>query len=413
MPPPAPAPTPVATIAYRDVGLLALAQAMLMTGTSLMISTSALVGRDLAADPGLATIPLGLQFLAMTLSTIPASLFMGRYGRRAGFLVGVGLGFAGTLLAGYAVMQGSFPLFCVASVLLGSFNATGQFYRFAAAEVASEGLRARAIGFVLAGGIMAAFLGPNLAAWTRHMAGPEFAASYLILAGLYLIGLFAILPLRIPKPAPASLRAAGRPLHEIVVSPLFAMAVVAAAVGYGVMNLLMVATPLSMTAHHHSFEDAAFVIQWHVVAMFLPSFFTGDLIRRYGVYRILVVGVLLNLACVAVNFHGHGVVHYWLALVLLGVGWNFLFIGGTTLLTAAHRPEEKARTQALNDFIVFGTVTMTALGSGALLVTLGWVVINAMVIPFLLLVLVVVFLLHARPVPSGAGSSPRGGKVRP
>lgn len=378
-------------ISYRNVGLLALAQAVLMTGTSLLITTSALVGRNLSDDPVWATTPLGLQFLAMTLSTIPASLFMGRYGRRAGFLVGVSLGLAGTLLAGYAVLVDSFVLFCVAAVLLGSFNATGQFYRFAAAEVASEALRARAIGLVLAGGIVAAFMGPNLAAWTRELAGPEFAASYLSLSVLYLVGLVAILALRIPMPSPVALHSVGRPLREIAATPMFAMAVVAATVGYGVMNLLMVATPLAMEGHHHGFEDAAFVIQWHVVAMFLPSFVTGDLIRRFGVRRILVAGVLLNLACVGVNFHGHGVGHYWLALVLLGVGWNFLFIGGTTLLTLAHRPEEKAKTQALNDFIVFGTVTMTALGSGALLATLGWAAVNALVIPFLLAVLILVW----------------------
>jgi MFS family permease len=378
-------------ISYRDVALLALAQAMLMTGTSLLISTSALVGRSLAPDPGWATVPLGLQFLAMTLSTIPASLFMGRYGRRAGFLVGVSLGVAGTLLAGYAIFAGSFLLFSAAAVLLGSFNATGQFYRFAAAEVASESLRARAIGLVLAGGIAAAFMGPNLAAWTRQLAGPDFAASYLILAGLYVIGLLAILPLRIPLPPPVALRAQGRTLREIAKKPVFATAVLAAAVGYGVMNLLMVATPLAMEGHHHRFEDAAVVIQWHVVAMFLPSFFTGDLIRRYGVHRILVIGVLLNLASVSVNFHGHDVVHYWLSLALLGVGWNFLFIGGTTLLTEVYRPEEKAKTQAVNDFIVFGTVTVTALGSGALLATVGWAAINALVVPFLLAVLLVLW----------------------
>ncbi|MBS0001939.1 MAG: MFS transporter [Thioalkalivibrio sp.] len=381
-------------ISYRDVGLLAMAQAMLMTGTSLLVSTSALVGRELAPDPGWATIPLGLQFLAMTLSTIPASLFMGRYGRRAGFLVGVNLGLAGTLLAGYAILTGSFPLFCAGAVLLGSFNATGQFYRFAAAEVASESLKARAIGLVLAGGIVAAFMGPNLAAWTRQLAGPDFAASYLILAGLYGIGLLAILQLHIPRPPSIVLRAQGRPLQEIVTGPVFAMAVLAAAVGYGVMNLLMVATPLAMEGHHHRFEDAAFVIQWHVVAMFLPSFFTGELIRRFGLYRILAVGVLLNLASVGVNLHGHDVIHYWLALVLLGVGWNFLFIGGTTLLTEAHRPEEKAKTQAINDFIVFGTVTVTALGSGALLATVGWMAINALVVPFLLAVLIALWFVR-------------------
>lgn len=376
-------------ISYRDVVLLAVAQAVLMTGTSLLIATSAIVGRNLAADPGWATIPLGLQFLTLTLSTIPASLFMGRYGRRAGFLVGVSLGLAGTLLAGYAVLAGSFLLFCGASLLLGGFNATGQFYRFAAAELASEALRPRAIGLVLAGGIAAAFIGPNLASWTRHLAGPDFAASYLILAVLYLVGLFAILSLRIPLPPRViALSGTGRRLREIAAAPMFAIAVLAAAVGYGVMNLLMVATPLAMEGHHHGFEDAAFVIQWHVVAMFLPSFFTGDLIRRFGVYRILVTGVLLNLTCVAVNFHGHGVGHYWLALVLLGVGWNCLFIGGTALLTEAYRAEEKAKTQALNDFIVFGTVTLTALGSGVLLATLGWAAVNALVIPFLVGVLV-------------------------
>lgn len=381
-------------ISYRDVGLLALAQAMLMTGTSLLVSTSALVGRELAPDPGWATIPLGLQFLAMTLATIPASLFMGRYGRRAGFLVGAILGLAGTLLAGYAILTGSFPLFCAGAVLLGSFNATGQFYRFAAAEVASESLKARAIGLVLAGGIVAAFMGPNLAAWTRQLAGPDFAASYLILAGLYGIGFLAILQLDIPRPPSIVLRAQGRPLREIATGPVFAMAVLAAAVGYGVMNLLMVATPLAMEGHQHRFEDAAFVIQWHVVAMFLPSFFTGELIRRFGLYRILGAGVLLNLASVGVNLHGHDVIHYWLALVLLGVGWNFLFIGGTTLLTEAHRPEEKAKTQAVNDFIVFGTVTVTALGSGALLTTVGWVAINALVVPFLLAVLIALWLVR-------------------
>ncbi len=384
------------TISYREIALLAVAQAMVMTGASLMISTSALVGRNLAPDPAFATIPLGLQFLAMTLTTIPASLFMGRHGRRAGFLVGVSLGLAGTVLAGYAVFAGSFLLFCVGAVLVGSFNATGQFYRFAAAEVASEALRARAIGLVLAGGILAAFMGPNLAAWTRHLAGPDFAASYLILAGLYGIGLLAILRLRIPMPAPVTLRAVGRPLRAISASPVFAIAVLAAAVGYGVMNLLMVATPLSMDGHHHDFDDVAFVIQWHVVAMFLPSFFTGDLIRRFGLRRILITGVLLNLASVGVNFAGHGVGHYWLALVLLGVGWNFLFIGGTTLLTEAYRPEEKAKTQALNDFIVFGTVTLTALGSGALLSIFGWATVNALVVPFLLVVLAALWWLRPR-----------------
>lgn len=374
-------------ISYRNVGLLAFAQAMLMTGTSLLVATSALVGLRLAENPALATIPLGLQFFAMTLTAIPASLFMGRYGRRAGFLVGISIGIAGTLLAGYAILQENFALFGFASILIGMFNATGQFYRFAAAEVASVQLRARAIGLVLAGGIAAAFVGPNIASWTRELLAPDFAASYLILTGMYAMGVIAIALLHIPRPNIQLRFHEGRPLREIVTQPRFVMAVVSATVGYGVMNLLMVATPMSMDHHHHSFSDAAFVIQWHVVAMFLPSFFTGDLIRRFGLNRIIVIGVVMMLACVAINWTGHSVLHYWTSLLLLGIGWNFMFIGGTTMLTLCYREEEKAKSQAFNDFVVFGTVTMTALGSAAMLATLGWEWLNLLVVPFLVAVL--------------------------
>jgi len=374
-------------ISYRNVGLLAFAQAMLMTGTSLLVATSALVGLRLAENPALATIPLGLQFLAMTLTAIPASLFMGRYGRRAGFLVGISIGIAGTLLAGYAILQENFALFGFASILIGMFNATGQFYRFAAAEVASVQLRARAIGLVLAGGIAAAFVGPNIASWTRELLAPDFAASYLVLTGMYAMGVIAIAMLQIPRPDIQLRFHEGRPLPGIITQPRFIMAVVSATVGYGVMNLLMVATPMSMDHHHHSFSDAAFVIQWHVVAMFLPSFFTGDLIRRFGLNRIIAIGVLMMIACVGINWTGHSVMHYWTSLLLLGIGWNFMFIGGTTMLTLCYRDEEKAKAQAFNDFVVFGTVTVTALGSAAMLATLGWEWLNLLVVPFLLAVL--------------------------
>ncbi|MCP1673088.1 MFS family permease [Natronocella acetinitrilica] len=379
---------------YRNIALLALAQAMLMSGTSVLIATSALVGRALADNPALATIPLGLQFMAMTAAAIPASLFMGRYGRRPGFLIGVSLGLLGTLLAGLAVWSQSFALFCVAAVLIGVYNGSGQFYRFAAADVAPVERRARAISLVLAGGIVAGFMGPNLAAWTRTLLGPDFTASYLVLAGLYLVGMAAISALRIPLPPKQVLNDPGRPLRQIAAQPTFMVALAAATVGYGVMNLLMVATPLSMEAHDHAFDDAAFVIQWHVLAMFVPSFFTGELVRRFGLLTVLGTGVVLMLACVAVHFSGHGVWHYWSGLVLLGVGWNFLFIGGTTLLTEAYAESEKARSQAFNDFVVFGTVTLTALGSGALLSTFGWVLLNLMVVPFLIAVLVGLLWLH-------------------
>lgn len=380
--------------AYRNVLILALAQAVLMSGTSLLITSSALIGRNLADNPSLATIPLGLQFLAMTLATIPSSLFMGRYGRRAGFLLGISLGLLGTLLATLAIFLSNFVLFCIAAALIGIFNGSGQFYRFAAADVASADWRPRAISLVLAGGIAAAFIGPNLAAWTRVLLGPEFAASFLVLGGIYLFGIVVLSLLQIPLPEKRPIKDSGRPLTQISGKPVFLIAVATATIGYGVMNLLMVATPLSMDAHHHSFEDAAFVIQWHVLAMFLPSFFTGDLIRRFGLLRIIGAGVLLMLLCVAVNWTGNGVWHYWLGLVLLGLGWNFMFIGGTTLLTETYSEKEKPKCQAMNDFIVFAVVTCTALGAGALLTMFGWQLLNLLVIPPLLLVLAGLSWLH-------------------
>ncbi|MEX0732930.1 MAG: MFS transporter [Aquisalimonadaceae bacterium] len=372
---------------YRNIALLALCQAVMMTGTSVLIATSALVGRILSDDPSLATVPMGLQFLAMTLVTIPASLFMKRYGRRAGFLVGIALGLTGTLLAAYAVMTDRFLLFCIAAMLLGAFNGTGQFYRFAAADVADGGRKAQAISLVLAGGIVAGFLGPNLASWTRTLLEIEFAGIFLVLGLMYLIGVASISLLRIPLP-PREVRAAtGRTLGQIARQPRFMIAVLTAAVGYGTMNVLMVATPLSMHSHNHAFSDMAFVIQWHVLAMFVPSFFTGNLIRRFGLLGIMTTGVLLMVLCVAINWSGTSVWHYWAGLLTLGIGWNFMFIGGTTLLTETYTESEKAKAQACNDFIVFGTVTVTALSSGALLHGMGWTTLNFAVLPFLALVL--------------------------
>jgi len=371
----------------RNLALLAFCQAVLMTGSSLLIATSALVGGMLGGSAALATVPLGLQFLAMTGAAIPASLLMQRFGRRAGFLLGMALGLTGVSLAAIAIMAGSYVLFCLASVLLGAFNGTGQFFRFAAADVAPPERRGRAISLVLAGGIVAGFLGPNLGSWTEGMLAAPFAASYLVLGGIYLLGLAAITALRIPPPPPAARHGGGRALGRIAAQPRFLVAVLSATVGYGAMNLIMVATPLAMQAGNLPFGDTAFVIQWHVVAMFLPSFVTGELTRRLGVLTVIAGGALLMLACVGVNASGEGVWHYWAALVLLGVGWNFLFVGGTTLLTETHAEAEKGRVQACNDFVVFGTVTVTALSAGGVLEAIGWLALNALVLPFLGLVL--------------------------
>lgn len=379
---------------YRNVALLAVCQAVLMTGSSLLIATSALVGAALADSAAWATIPLGVQFLAMTGTTVPASLMMQRYGRRAGFLLGIGAGLVGVGLAVTAILGGDFLLFALASLFLGIFNGIGQFFRFAAADVADVDNKARAISLVLAGGIVAGFLGPNIGSWTESLLDVRFAASYLSLGVFYLTGLLAISLLKIPLPSRASSADGARAVLLIANQPQFVVAVLTAAIGYGVMNIIMVATPLAMDSHQFGFGDTAFVIQWHVVAMFLPSFFTGELIRRLGVIPIIQCGVALMLACVLVNFMGVSLWHHWLALVLLGVGWNFMFIGGTTMLTGVHSEAEKGKTQALNDFIVFGTVSVTALGSGALLEKIGWLSLNVATIPFLAVVALAVSYLQ-------------------
>ena len=370
----------------RNVILLSLSQAALITGTSLLLASSAIVGLALAGHQSLATLPLALLFLAQMTTTIPASLYMARVGRRLGFMTSAIFGLAGAAVATAGVIRADFIIFCCGTSLIGVFNGFGQYYRFTAAEIAPDDYRSRAISYVLAGGVIAAFSGPNLANWSRHMLSAEFAGSYACLIGLYLLAFGLASLLRIPKPAPVSRSPGGRPLRVIARQPAYLVAVASAMVGYGVMNFIMIATPLAMKGYAHGFADTAFVIQWHVFGMFVPSFFTGHLIRRFGAANIMLTGTLLLGGCVWVNFGGTTVPHFWSALVLLGLGWNFLFVGATTLLTATYSPTEKAKAQALNDFIVFGTVTLTSFSSGAVQHTLGWQTINMAVIPFLVIV---------------------------
>lgn len=366
-----------------------------MTGTSLLVSTSALVGRDLGERALLATIPLGLQFLSMTLTAMPASMLMQRIGRGRGFMLAAVIGMAGAAMAAGSIREGSYLGFCLASVLLGSFNGFGQFYRFAAAEAVPIELNSRAISWVMAGGIVAGFLGPNIASWTRELLPGTFAGSYAVLGMMYVISLLAAAALTIPVPTAAERSNSGRPMREILGQPRFVLAVAAATVGYGTMNLLMVATPLAMDAHGYGFEATAFVIQWHVLAMFVPSFFTGNLIHRFGIFTVLSAGVVLALATVAINLSGESSWHFWAALVCLGGSWNFLFIGGTTLLTESYAPEERAKCQAVNDVVVFGTVTLTALGSGMLYEQIGWLWMNLGTLPPLAAVLLSIVAVYA------------------
>ncbi|NNL77441.1 MAG: MFS transporter [Desulfobacterales bacterium] len=381
----------------RNIILLALSQAMLITGTSLLLASCALVGMTLSSTQSLATLPLALLFLAQMATTIPASLYMQRMGRRLGFMTSSVFGMAGAAIATVGVFKADFSIFCFGTILIGVFNGFGQYYRFAAAETAPEEHRSRAISYVLAGGVIAAFAGPNLAKWSRQLLAEEFAGSYAILTSIYLIAFSIAFFLRIPRPGSTTQSAGGRPLVEIARQPAYFVAVASAMVGYGVMNFIMIATPLAMHDYAHPFSDTAFVIQWHVFGMFAPSFFTGQLIRKFGAASIMLAGVLLLGLCVGINFTGTTVIHFWSSLILLGLGWNFLFVAATTQLTETYSPNEKSKAQALNDFIVFGTVTLTSLSSGAVQNILGWKTINTAVIPFLVLIALANFWLHSKP----------------
>lgn len=290
-----------------NVLILAFCQAMLMAGASLLISSSALVGRMLAPDPGLATVPLGLQFLATTATTIPASLLMARIGRRAGFALGVGLGVAGAAGCALAVLWGSFWLFCLGAVAVGACNGFGVFYRFAAVEAVPEPLHSRAVSWVLAGGILAAFIGPNLASAGQHWWSTAFLGSFVGLAGLYLLSLLALVPLRLARPVVSRAEGPARPLRVVMSQPLLLVSMFAAMVAYGLMNLVMTATPLAMTDVGMPFAEAAFVIQWHLLGMFVPSFFTGSLIARIGHRPVMTLGGLAIAGCMLVNLGGGGV----------------------------------------------------------------------------------------------------------
>ena len=381
----------------RNVLILALCQALAMTSTSLMVTVAALVGQMLAADKTLATLPIAVQFTATMATTIPASLLMKRIGRRAGFSVGALLGAAGAGLAIAAIFAGSFVVFCLAGAAVGAALGFAMFYRFAAADAADPAFRGKAISLVLTGGVVAAVAGPQLARWSRDLFQPAlFAGCFVAIAGLWLAALLLLQLVDIPRPSELERRAGGRPLAAIVRQPAFVVAALGAMIGYGVMSLVMTVTPLAMIGHAHEFDDAAFVIQWHVLGMYAPSFVTGHLIARVGVLNVLAAGVALIGACVAVNLSGTGVMQFWAALTLLGLGWNFLFIGSTTLLTETYRPEERAKTQALNDFLVFGTVAMSSFASGAVHNHFGWSAVNLAVIAPISAVLLAVLWLRRR-----------------
>ena len=369
----------------RTVARLAVCQMLLLSSGVLMAAVGALAGYALAPSPRLATVPAVTYVLGAAISTLPASFFMKRRGRRAGFLLGSSLGMAGGAVGAVAIAAHSFTLLLAGTFLCGIYNAFGQYYRFAAADAAPPDWQSRAISLTLAGGIFGGFIGPAVGRFTRNLVEPQFLASYAALAVFALASFVIAAGLSFPEQSAEERHGTGRPLGVILRQPAVVVAVLAAAVGYGVMNLLMSVTPLAMDlCCHHPFADATFVLQWHVIGMFAPSFFTGGLIRRVGVLNVLLAGAALLFVCVAIAMSGVTLMHFWWALTLLGVGWNFLYIGGTMLLTEAHRPAEKAKVQGVNDSLVFAVMVSSSLTSGVVVTgTGGWAMLTRLTVPFL------------------------------
>ncbi|MCZ6447415.1 MAG: MFS transporter [Alphaproteobacteria bacterium] len=368
--------------ARRNLFLLALCQALFMTGSSMVLTVTALAGEALWPGSGLATLPISLQFVMTMATTVPASFMMRRFGRRTGFQVGASIGILAGLICVVALMGGHFVLFCVGSALVGVVNGFALYYRFAAADCADEENRSRAISLVLAGGVVAAFSGPNLARITVDALGDvAFTGSFAAFAGIQVVTISLLVFVNIPGLSAGERKDQGRPLVEILRIPAVAVAILAGVAGYSSMTLVMTSTPLAMDGMGHGFGDTAFVIQWHVFAMFAPSFVTGHLIKRFGVLPVIVAGACFILACVAVNQMGHGLWQFTMALMALGIGWNFMFVGGTSMLTGAITRPEQAKVQGINDFLVFGAVALGAMSGGILHQNFGWEILNYAVVP--------------------------------
>jgi MFS family permease len=394
--------------AGRQISLLAICQALLYVNNVTLISINGLAGLVLSPTPLYATLPITAYIAGSALTTVPASLAMARWGRRAGFVFGAAMGIVGTSTAALGMLTGSFVLLCLGTFCTGIYNAFAQYLRFAAVDVADAydpSLRERAISWVLAGGIAGGLVGPELSKITVNLLPAAFAASYLMLAAVALVAGLVASRLVIPQAVISASAAAARPLAAIARQPTFVVAVAVGAISYGSMNLLMTATPLAMKVCGFGYPDAADVIKWHVVGMFAPGFFTGHLIRRFGVLRIMLVGCALMFLTVVIAHAGLTYWHFWFALFALGVGWNFMFVAATTLLTTTYTAAEKAKVQGVNDLTVFVTMISSSAASGALVSTSGWTDLNLYALPALVLAtLGAAYLMlqpaHRRPKPT-------------
>jgi len=369
----------------RNVALLSSSQALFTTSQSVLIITAGLIGQTIADDKALATLPVSLAIVATAMTTIPASLYMQRVGRRAGFLTGAFVGLMGTILAAYSVWIGNFWLFAAATFVMGINGGFAQFFRFAAADTASLTFRPRAISLVVAGGVVAAFIGPLVVRSTNDLFVIPFLGPFAVLVGVALVAMLILSFLDIPKLTVAESHDPARPLGEIVRQPVFLVAVLGGMIGYGSMTLVMTSAPIAMVGCGFGVPDAADAIQWHIVAMFAPSLVTGSIIQRFGVLQVMVTGMVLLAGCVAVALMGLEIAHFTIALIALGLGWNFSFVGASTLLTEAYKPSERAKVQAMNDFLVFGMAALGSLSSGMVMHWAGWNVVQLIALPFIAL----------------------------
>ncbi|GAA4427063.1 MFS transporter [Acidovorax lacteus] len=371
----------------HNLWLLTLCQGLFLTNNVVFIAINGLVGLQLAPYGYLSTLPVMGYVVGGALSTPLVARSQARWGRSVSFQIGLGVAMLSALLCAVAVTTRQFWLLCLATLVAGYYSANGQLYRFAGAELAAPAAREKAMSLVLAGGLIGAIAGPNLANHSRGWSSVPFASTYLALMGVALLAWLCMRAIRFDAPASAAPTASataappppagpGRSVAQLLREPAFVVAAIGAALGYGVMNLLMAATPLAMQVCGYDFADAALVLEWHVIGMFAPGFVTGHLIQRFGVLRVMGAGVVLNLGCVAVALSGVELHHFTLALLLLGVGWNFLFTGSTALAMQAYRPEEKDRAQAAINFGVFATMAATSFASGALVTTQGWALLN-------------------------------------
>jgi MFS family permease len=365
----------------RNLWLMVFAQGLFLTNNVVFIAINGLVGLALAPLGWMATLPVMGYVLGGALSTGLAARMQAQWGRKRSFQTGLVVALLSALVCFYAAITRNFYLLCLATLVAGYYNANASLYRFAAAELVTPdatqpGSKEKAVSWVLAGGLIGAIAGPNLAAATRSLMDVPFAAAYLALSGVALVGLCVMAFIEFPPVPIKTTPGTGRPLAQIMRQPVFIVSAAAGALSYGVMNLLMAATPIAMQQCGLPFSDAAFVLQWHVIGMFAPGFFTGHLIKRFGALPIMAIGVVLNALCIAIALSGVELHQFLVALFLLGLGWNFLFTGSTTLALEAFTPEEKDKAQGALNFFVFATLALSSFASGALVTTRGWDLLN-------------------------------------